>query len=855
MKMPKSKSFSLSTYQSGHPFPIYRSVLLFLCLCFSALAANVKPEAKASSGDGQDSPSSVPLNQDVRSLKPAGILEEQPVPAISLLAKEPRLVVIEKSFAQAAPPPATSAPIAVPQPVVPVLPAVATQPITPVPAQQFPQNFQAAPQQVPAPVAPAPVAPYRPPPAIGSPSSPYGFKTYRLGYMQSDRVIALLKSLGYSTVEYSAMRGESVNESIFSVIQSTRQYPLIIKIIDAAKTSLMQPAMDGGRSTGGTNSLGGTYLHQQTTGAPEQRLLLVYERAFPEQLHALVELLRNQIDVPASQIVIEALVVEINTDKAKELGMQYNLSDKKTYSEYSYLEGNPASPSGKFRSTFRSNKDSHFRWDESTIVGKNVDANGYTTSIFPGMIRSAPLGLSATLSAYVSEGHAEVLSNPSILVLDGRQARIQVGRQVPNTSTLVQGQNYVNSVSYIPTGIVLNIRPRITEDNSEVTMQIETIVSNAIFDPNDLSSPPQIENKQVQTFVRVADNSPFIVGGLISKNKDKGSTGIPVLSQIPVLGNLFKKKLESNADREVIIVLTPHIIDTKQKSFSYVIPKDSQSFDSFDNLLFRNAYRIRDDDLFDLSFATKSEFYRKILTELSSYKLAHPELAEEEPVFQYLKDRVPGEGVIVRRMIWEIVHKSKFHQHIADDHILLFESNEEAKYGNKFKTHLLSILLEKLEPKVKNSFIFDFAGHKAKSAGPFEHPRALISTATVSNPSNYIEQMSMLNANDPNRNRILLSSVVSPPGARGATAMEVLKGVLVLKRILALNSSMPVTIDGFRVGRQIIFPTEQELKDKYHVIDYDVARFFYEVINYYPEFETAFNRDSASIILMMRGVR
>jgi hypothetical protein len=114
--------------------------------------------------------------------------------------------------------------------------------------------------------------------------------------------------------------------------------------------------------------------------------------------------------------------------------------------------------------------------------------------------------------------------------------------------------------------------------------------------------------------------------------------------------------------------------------------------------------------------------------------------------------------------------------------------------------------------------------------------------------------MSTLNADDPDRNRILLSSTVSPPGVRGATALEVLKGVLVLKRILSLNSSMPVTIDEFRVGRQIIFPTEQELKDKYHVIDYEVARFFYEVINYYPEFETAFNRDSASIILKMRGI-
>jgi len=66
---------------------------------------------------------------------------------------------------------------------------------------------------------------------------------------------------------------------------------------------------------------------------------------------------------------------------------------------------------------------------------------------------------------------------------------------------------------------------------------------------------------------------------------------------------------------------------------------------------------------------------------------------------------------------------------------------------------------------------------------------------------------------------------------------------------------MPITINEFRVGRQIIFPTEQELKDKYHVIDYDAVRFFYEVINYYPEFENAFNRDSEAILGKIRKAK
>ena len=84
----------------------------------------------------------------------------------------------------------------------------------------------------------------------------------------------------------------------------------------------MQPAMDGARNVVGVDRLSGTYLHQSTTGAPEQRLLFIYEKKDPEQLNALLNLLRNEVDVAASQIVIEALVVEINTNKAKAINIK-----------------------------------------------------------------------------------------------------------------------------------------------------------------------------------------------------------------------------------------------------------------------------------------------------------------------------------------------------------------------------------------------------------------------------------------------------------------------------------------------------------------------------------------------------
>jgi general secretion pathway protein D len=680
-------------------------------------------------------------------------------------------------------------------------------------------------------VAPEPEAAeeYAPLPAIGSPASDLDFQTYRLSYMQGDRVIALLKALNYATVEFAAAQGESLAETVYTVLQEFESYPLIIKLIDANKTSLMEPSLDGGggEASGLGDTLGGTYLHQQTSGAPEHRLFIVYEKAYPEQMHALMQLLRNDIDVPARQVVIEALVVEVDTDKMNELGVNYALQ-RRDFSLSLPADQSTVPFVGRFDDVLENWEDD---WGD-----------------LPGV------GFSAGLRALTQTVYAEILSNPSVLVLNGRQARIQVGQQVP-TSTAVATNTHVRSgVKYLQTGIVLNLRPRISEDGSEVTMQIETIVSSVNPYKSEHKSDtsvllaPVVDNRQVQTFVRVADNTPFIIGGLIATDTSNSQSGVPFLSKIPYVGNLFKRSIKKDDKREVIVVLTPHVIDTGEKSFSYVIPKDSKTFDSFDHILFRNAYRIRDDDVFDLAFATQSNYYASILEELKTFQDGHLELSEKEPIFSYLQDMVPGEDVIVRRMLWEIVHKANYHRYIDDNHILVFQADEGAGFGNKFKTLFLGNLLRDLKSDSGNALVLDYADHKAKTAGPFEHPRALISHTNVANPDNYVEQISVLNSDDLARNTLLLSNAVTPPGVRGATALEVLKGVLILKRILALNPSMPVTIQEFRVGRQIIFPTEQELRDKYHIIDYDVARFFYQVINYYPEFERAFNRDSDAIL-------
>ncbi|MEK9773758.1 MAG: hypothetical protein VW576_09375, partial [Opitutae bacterium] len=464
----------------------------------------------------------------------------------------PNIVEPEVILAQSSPAP-SSTPITAPAPTQ------ASAPVPPPPPQR-----QATPTQYSQPRTTAPyTAPISSrPPAIGSANSPYAFHSYRLSYMQSDRTMALLKALGYSTVEYSAGRGESVNESIFTAFQQSYTYPIIVKVLDAAKTSLMQPSLDGGYNpASATDRLSGTYLHQSTTGAPEQRLLIVYEKQYPEQLNTLLNLLRSEVDVAASQIVIEALVIEIDTNKAQELGLKYNLVGK----------NNNTSINEGISSSFQSNQRSLFGWNSSRVTGTYstpvYDAYGNyisstPTAMYGALERTNPLGFTAELKASIADGSAEVLSNPTILVLDGRQALIRIGTQIPNKTVVQTNYGSTESVTYIDTGIVLNIRPRISEDGSEVTMQTETIVSTSRPYLNKDDNPPEIESKTVQSFVRVSDNTPFIIGGLIEKDKTDGFTGVPILSSIPVLGNLFKSTTKKEGAREVIIVITPHIINT-----------------------------------------------------------------------------------------------------------------------------------------------------------------------------------------------------------------------------------------------------------------------------------------------------
>jgi general secretion pathway protein D len=157
-----------------------------------------------------------------------------------------------------------------------------------------------------------------------------------------------------------------------------------------------------------------------------------------------------------------------------------------------------------------------------------------------------------------------ILSTPSLTVLDNRQATLQVGQEIPVTTlqSVAALGNTFNSVSYLDTGVILAITPHISE-SGRLMLDIDQQVSNPVPGSglNAASgNNPTIEQRKVKTQVGVTDGESLVLGGLIQDQRSKTANQIPVLGDFPVVGSAFKDKDDTINKTELIIMITPHVI-------------------------------------------------------------------------------------------------------------------------------------------------------------------------------------------------------------------------------------------------------------------------------------------------------
>lgn len=219
----------------------------------------------------------------------------------------------------------------------------------------------------------------------------------------------------------------------------------------------------------------------------------------------------------------------------------------------------------------------------NNLSGRLVNAYGTAgtsalSSLDPSAAAGAPLpftavwkttggNISAVLRALAKNTKVNVLSSPHVMVTDNQVAKINVGQSVPieGQSTVV-GTNILRSVSYVDTGVVLSVRPHINAGGL-VTLEVSQEVSDVQVGvtTSGLNSPT-INKRSAQTIVAVQSGDTMVLAGLIKDNKTAGSQGLPLLSEIPVVGALFGAKSDTSERSELIITITPRVVNDNQQA-------------------------------------------------------------------------------------------------------------------------------------------------------------------------------------------------------------------------------------------------------------------------------------------------
>ncbi|HDS03608.1 MAG TPA: type IV pilus secretin family protein [Firmicutes bacterium] len=247
------------------------------------------------------------------------------------------------------------------------------------------------------------------------------------------------------------------------------------------------------------------------------------------RLEEAMELIKH-LDKPTAQVMIESKFIRVSTEVLGSLGINWQLADNTAF----------------------------FTGDDATLIasgggvsfekGSSQNTGQIVTSLLD------TFDLSMKLNMLVSENKAEILASPKVTVLNNETASFISGKKIPINMTDESG----NTVSQLQeVGIKLDVKPTINASN-EVLIEVMPEVSDLVppADGADLI----ISTNSAKTKLLVGDGKTAVIGGLVRRDSSDGTSGVPILKDIPIIGLLFKNRTKRNASEEILIFVTPHII-------------------------------------------------------------------------------------------------------------------------------------------------------------------------------------------------------------------------------------------------------------------------------------------------------
>ena len=264
----------------------------------------------------------------------------------------------------------------------------------------------------------------------------------------------------------------------------------------------------------------------------------------------------TDLDRPTPQVLIKCIFMEATYTKDLDLGVDGTYKHTITTAPTDQLNGNAIA---------------------STAFGAVSGGGSY---VFESLTKD----LKVTLSALAKAGKTEILSRPSILARNNQRATISLGQQVPliSSTRFDNFGNQINSVSYQNVGIILQVTPFITSAG-----MVEMVVAPQTSDLADRSQwvpisaggtnggagsaalAPVINSRSADTVVIVPDGQTVVIGGLMQSQKLSSENKVPILGDIPLLGMLFRHKVTNNGKTELLIFMTPHIINQPSELAAY----------------------------------------------------------------------------------------------------------------------------------------------------------------------------------------------------------------------------------------------------------------------------------------------
>lgn len=302
-----------------------------------------------------------------------------------------------------------------------------------------------------------------------------------------------------------------------------------------------------GTQNSGVNSLGNR--NNQTGGVQQQQIAAASIggiRVMADELnnsvliwstkaeYSKIEATLKRLDLPPTQVLIEATIVEVTLGDSLNYGVQWKFSDSRDNSSFTGL-GN--------------------------ISGLTGGALGGVTQGFSYLLSKGG-NTRAVLQALSEKSQLKVISSPSLMVLDNHTAAINVGNQQPIRSAIITdgtSGNTADTIQYKDTGVGLSVTPSVNAGNL-VTMQVDQTVTEVGDPVSSANNQPAFLQRQISSKVAVRSGESIVLGGLIRDNTTTGKTGVPLLQDVPLLGKLFGTNRNNNTRTELLVVLTPRVV-------------------------------------------------------------------------------------------------------------------------------------------------------------------------------------------------------------------------------------------------------------------------------------------------------